>query len=250
MANATSEITASLESLQPVHNKAGLRRRILKWIVGIALAIWIFDLGISLLMNYTRLRRILNSHVAASFGRPVEVGKYNFSMWTGPELEADSVVVSDDPRFGHEYFLRAESLTIHFRWQSLLRGRLELGTLSLSHPSLNLVHDPGGDWNLYEWLPKPPPVQAIGQAKQPAPTQSAIGPVRSSLSVLRFRKIEIDAGRLNFKDGAEKLPIAFINVKGAVETESPGRYRRPAARHDPLDWPRRRHFFALASCGA
>lgn len=230
MANATPAISPLPEAAEPTPDSARrLRlRRALKWLVVVVCALWLLDSGISLLMTHTRLHRRLTARLAAAFGRPVEVGTFEFSLWTGPELEADSVVVEDDPRFGHEYFLRAESLTIRFRWQSLLRGRLELGTLSLSHPSLNLVRNPDGDWNLYEWLPKP---SVPGSAAAPNAAKAAvqpphtIGPVRSNSSVLRFRKIEIDSGRINFKEGASKQPIAFINVNGAFETESPGRWR-------------------------
>lgn len=227
MANTASETIVSSEAPQPAPGGARLRRRLLKWIILAAIFIWVFDLGISLLINHTGLRRRFTAHLAASFGRPVKVGSYDFTLWTGPELEANSVVVTDDPKFGYEYFLRAESLTIRFRWQSLLRGHVELQTLSLSHPSLNLVRNPDGDWNLYEWLPKPASVQPAnpGAPSNPAVRSNAIGPVRTNASVLRFRKIEIDGGRINFKEGDVKEPVAFIDVKGSVETESPGRWR-------------------------
>ena len=230
MANATPEISPLSEAAGLAANGARRRRvrRALKWIVIVACAIWLFDTAASLVITHTRLHRRLTARLAAAFGRPVEVGRFDFSLWTGPALEADSVVVADDPRFGHEYFLHAESLTIRFRWQSLLRGRLELGTLSLSHPSLNLVRNPDGDWNLYEWLPKPTPsafagaTDSSGAVSQPP---HAIGPVRANSPVLRFRKIEIDGGRINFKEGDAKQPVAFVNVKGGFETESPGRWR-------------------------
>ena len=95
-----------------------------------------------------------------AFGRPVEVASYNFTLLDGPTLRAQSVTFGEDPRFGHEYFLRAESLTVRLRWQGLLLGRLQLGTVSLEHPSLNLVRNSDGDWNLAEWLPRPPRVRS------------------------------------------------------------------------------------------
>ena len=193
-------------------------RRLLKIILAFLAALWILDAGISLLIQHTRLQRRLTSHLEAAFGRPVQVRRYEFSLWTGPALEAEYVRVAEDPRFGYEYFLRAESLTVRLHWLSLFRGHIELGTLSLSHPSLNLVRNPDGDWNLYEWLPKP----AGAPATSPGGT---IGPVRSNVFVLHFRKIEIDGGRINFKAGPEKLPFAFVNVNGAFETDSPGRWR-------------------------
>ena len=187
-----------------------------KWILLFLFSIWLLDVGISLLLQHTPLRQKLTARLESAFGRPVEVGKYDFSLWGGPTLEAESVTVAEDPRFGNEYFLRAESLTVRFRWQSVLRGHLELGTLSLTRPSLNMVRDSYGDWNLNEWLPRP-----AGTPSQDIP----IGPARPATSVLRFRRVEVDGGRINFKNGDEKIAFAMTNVKGALETESPGRWR-------------------------
>jgi hypothetical protein len=191
-------------------------RRWPKWILLFVLSLWLVDVGISLVLQHTPLKAKLTARLGAAFGRPVEVGSYDFSLWGGPTLEAHSVQVGEDPRFGHEYFLRAESLAARLRWRSLLHGHLELGTLSLSHPSLNLVRNAYGDWNLGEWLPRP-----AGSPLQNGP----IGPARQMNSVARFRKIEVDAGRINFKNGDEKLPFAFVNVQGDLEVEGPGRWR-------------------------
>lgn len=167
------------------------------------------------MIRHTRLERRLTAQLEAAFGRPVEVGRYDFSLWGGPTLEAQSVVVGEDPRFGNEYFLRAEALSVRLGWQSLLRGHLQLGTLSLTRPSLNLVRNADGEWNLAEWLPKP---------AGPAVQGPLNGPVRAP-PALRFSRIDVEAGRINFKRGDEKLSFAFVGVKGTVETESPGRWR-------------------------
>ncbi len=50
-----------------------------------------------------------------------------------------------------------------------------------------------------------------------------VGPSLPS-SAVRFRRIEVDGGRINFKNGDEKLPLAFVGVKGTVETDRPGRW--------------------------
>jgi uncharacterized protein involved in outer membrane biogenesis len=191
-------------------------RRWPKWIVLFVLCVWLVDVGISLLVQHTPLKAKLTARLGAAFGRPVEVGSYDFSLWGGPTLEARSVQVGEDPRFGHEYFLRAESLGVRLRWRSLLQGHLELGTLSLSHPSLNLVRNAYGDWNLGEWLPRP-----AGSPLQNGP----VGPARQMNFAARFRKIEVEGGRVNFKDGDEKLAFAFANVQGDLEAEATGRWR-------------------------
>ena len=203
------------EPLQPASSRLRPLGRIFKWIFLLVILAWIAAEGASLVIQHTSLRRELTARIEASFGRPVEVGSYDFSFWRGPALEAHSVTVADDPRFGSEYFLRAESMTFGLRWQSLLRGRIDLGTLSLIRPSLNLVRNSDGEWNLAEWLPRP------GDAR------SASAPVGPSLPspALSFRRIEVDGGRINFKRGDEKLPLALVEVSGAVETGGPGRWR-------------------------
>ncbi len=210
----------SVEPIPSAEPPAAVRLRPRAWdrwpkrIVALLILLWIATEGMSLAMQHTRLRGILTAQFETAMGRPVEVGSYHFSFWDGPVVQARSVVVGEDPRFGAEYFLRTDSMAVRLRWRSLLRGRLEFGTISLTHPSLNLVRSPSGDWNLAEWLPRPNPPRPRGFA----------GPIAPSTST-RFHRIEIDGGRINFKIADEKLPFAFVGVTGAVETNGPGRWR-------------------------
>jgi hypothetical protein len=208
----------TVEPPEPLDSAPPPRRawiRWAKWLVILIACLWLASFAISLLIRHSPLQRKFTAHLEAAFGRPVEVGSYDFSFWDGPSLVAYSVRVDEDQRFGHEYFLHADSISVRLRWESLLRGHIELGTLSLSNPSLNLVRDAAGEWNVAEWLPRP------GENAAPP---VAVGPSLPTLP-LRFRKIEIEGGRVNFKQGDEKLPFAFVDVSGSVETDSPGLWR-------------------------
>jgi uncharacterized protein involved in outer membrane biogenesis len=213
--NAYSEPVARAEPLEVTPPKSRLWNRLAKGILLLVIVLWAVSEGISLAAQHTGLRRKLSQHLEAAFGRPVEVGSYDFSFWGGPSLEAESVTVAEDSRFGQEYFLRVDSMAVRLRWRSLLRGHIEFGTLSLSRPSLNLVRNAAGDWNLAEWLPRP-----AGTASANVP----VGPLLPS-PALRFSRIEVSDGRINFKRADEKLPIAFVGVSGTVETDTPGRWR-------------------------
>ena len=192
----------------PPRSRLGLwPRRILLLFV----CLWLVEASVSLLIHYSGLQRKLTARLSAAFGRPVEVGRYSFSLWTGPVLQAQSVTVGEDPRFGNEYFIRAESLSVRLRWQSLLRGHLALGTLSLSQPSLNVVRNSAGEWNLAAWLPQP-------NQRPPSATLN-------SRPALPIERIQVDAGRVNFKLGDEKLPFAFVAVNGTVQADGAGRWR-------------------------
>jgi len=205
----------STEALEPDRSRPRAWRRWPKRILVFLILLWIAAEGISLAIQRTRLRSILTAQFEATMGRPVEVGSYRFSFWGGPVVQARSVIVGEDPRFGAEYFLRTDSMAAHLRWRSLLHGRVEFSTIALTHPSLNLVRSSTGDWNLAEWLPRP--------SALPAPRGFA-GPIAPPLPT-RFHRIEIDGGRINFKLADEKLPFAFVNVTGAVEINGPGRWR-------------------------
>ncbi len=215
MSDTLSQSVAASQPLPSVHARPHGWSRWLKWIVLLFVFLWLAQIGTSLLIRHTRLQGRITARLETAFGRPVQVGNYNFSLWGGPTLQAQSVTFGEDPRFGHEYFLRAESLTVRLRWQGLLRGHIQLGTVSMERPSLNLVSNPDGDWNLAEWLPKP--------ASTLSPVSGGPAAATTSQSV-RFSRIEVDSGRINFKRGDEKLPFALVGVTGYVEPAGAGRW--------------------------
>jgi hypothetical protein len=174
--------------------------------------------GLTRFLQTNSARRYLIAHLESSFGRPVEVRRFGFSLLDGARLEAFSLTVSEDPRFGNEYFLRADTLTAGLRWLALLSGRFEFGTLSLSQPSLNLVRDRQGRWNIEDWLPPAP--LALSRAGFVGPRAAQTEPALERLS-----SIEVDDGRINFKQGDEKTPFALINVSGHVDQNGPGRWQ-------------------------
>ena len=131
-------------------------------------------------------RRYLIAHLAASFGRPVEVSWFDFSLLDGARIEAHFVSVSDDPHFGNEYFLRADTLTAGLQWTALLTGRFEFGSVSLSRPSLNLARDAEGHWNIERWLPP---------ASPPGARPGFVGPLAPARDVRAARPYRIDVDR-------------------------------------------------------
>jgi len=201
---------SSPDSPAPPHR----RRHFLRWIFLLLVIYGAAGIALSWMVQHTRLRSSLTARIEAAFGRPVEVGRYSVSLLGPPRLVAESVTVAEDPRFGSEYFLRAEKLTAGLRWGALLRGKLELDTLSFTQASLNLVRSSDGDWNLAEWLPRP----AV-----PAASSAAGNSKRAK--VPQLARIEFSGGRINFKRGADKAAFALVEVSGGAEQVSPGRWQ-------------------------
>ena len=175
------------------------------------------QIGVSLLVRTHRMRAYLTTQLEKAFGRPVEVGNFAVQLLPTPRLDAEQITVGEDPAFGKEYFLRADNLSAGLRWAGLLRGHFEFGTLTLSRPSLILVRNAQGRWNLERWLP---PAKAAAEA-----TARVYGPPSAIAPVNRLLKINFDDGRVNFKIADDKLPFAFTGVSGSVEQVATGRWQ-------------------------
>ena len=125
------------------------------WKVGLTavLVIVVMQAAVSLVARTHHVHAYLVARLERAFGRPVEVRSFGARILPNLQLYADGVTVGEEPAFGHEYFLRAEHLSAGLRWFGLLRGHFEFGTLSFSKPSLILVRNSQGRWNLEQWLP-------------------------------------------------------------------------------------------------
>jgi hypothetical protein len=189
------------------------------WKVGLAIVLLmvVFQAAISLMARTHRVHAYLVARLERAFGRPVEVRSFDARILPSPQLYADGITVDEDPAFGHEYFLRAEQLSAGLRWFGLLRGHFEFGTLSFSKPSLILVRNSQGRWNLEQWLPPAKTNPSLGAR--------VYGPLPPAAPVNRLERIEFDEGRVNFKKEEDKLPFAFTSVSGSVEQVSPGRWQ-------------------------
>jgi uncharacterized protein involved in outer membrane biogenesis len=193
------------------------KRKWLRLIFILAIALFAASIGLSRALRTSSARRFLIAHLEASFGRPVDVGRFDFSLLDGARLEANSVTIAEDPRFGNEYFLRTDILRAGLRWPALFSGRFEFGTLSLSRPSLNLVRNSQGRWNLEQWLPP-----ASSSQSHPG----FVGPPAAprSISTARLYRIDIDGGRINFKQGDDKSALSLIRVSGRLDQDASGRW--------------------------
>jgi len=188
-----------------------------KWIGALVILLVLAQLGLPFLLRTHRMRTYFLSHLQRSFGRPVEARRFSMDILPFPRLDVEGVSINENPSFGREYFLRADRLTASVRWFGLLRGHFDFGTISLSRPSLILVRNEQGRWNLEGWLPPAP-------SKSTA-TAISYGPQSPADSGNHLQKIEFDEGRINFKTGDEKRPFAFTNVSGSVEQMGPGRWQ-------------------------
>jgi hypothetical protein len=155
-----------------------------------------------------RLRSRIAGSISSAVGRQVDIGSVSVHLLPQPGFDLGNFVVHDDPAFSAEPMLRSDDVSATLRVSSLLRGRLEIASLNLTEPSVNLVRNSSGHWNLENLLER--------AAKTPvAPTSKATNETRPA-----FPYIEADRGRINFKFGAEKKAYALTDADFSFWQES------------------------------
>ncbi len=160
------------------------------------------------LINVGRFRLSVADGLSRALGRPVSVGSVHLRLFPRPGLDLEDLVVQDDHGFSAEPLLRSAEVQAALRVGSLWRGRLEIASLSLSYPSLNLVRRSDGRWNLESLLERARQIPT-------APT-----PERSAGPRPRFPYIEAKGGRINLKLGQEKTVYALSDADFALSLPS------------------------------
>ncbi len=154
------------------------------------------------------LRTRIARSISTSLGRRVEISSASFRFLPQPGFDLDNFVVYDDPAFSLEPMLRSDEVTASLRIASLLRGHLEISTLRLIEPSLNLVRNNNGHWNLEYLLERAAKASAAPTGKPASETRP------------EFPYVEASGGRINFKFGMEKKQFALTDADFALFQDS------------------------------
>jgi len=190
----------------PIQTK---KRKHRGWIALAAVVMLLLLILLPPFLNINRYQRRIAASISGALGRPVHIGSVGFRILPTPAFTIEGFVVGENPAFGDEPFLRAETVTATLHPSSLWRGHLEFATISLDTPSVNLVRNAEGKWNIEGIL-----LQA--EQIRTAPTGQ-----RSAGSVPRFPYIEATQARVNIKLGAEKMPFSLTDAKLALWLTDP-----------------------------
>ena len=148
-------------------------------------------------INVSRYQRRVARNISASLGRPVHFDQISLNLLPIPGFTLRNFVVDEDPAFGSEPILRASQVRANLRLRSLWSRHVEFSKISLTDPSVNLVHTASGQWNIESLF-----LQA--SHSEAAPTaQKYAGPAP------RFPYIEASGARLNLKLDQVKTPFAL-----------------------------------------
>jgi hypothetical protein len=170
-------------------------------------------------ISVNRYQRRIATSISDSLGRPVHLDSVVLNILPLPGFTLENFVVDEDPAFGSEPVIRANSVRATLRLSSLWSRRVEFSTISFTEPSVNLVHTSAGKWNLESIL-----LHAAHVAAAPTDQKKA-GPAP------RFPYIEATGARLNLKLDNEKTPISLTDADFALWLPDPQQWHLRLSAH-------------------
>ena len=124
----------------------------MKWIlVGVAaivVLVIVALLAVPYLVDLPRVQALIATNASQALGRPVKFESMRISALPLPAVALHGLEIAEDPQFGKSPFVRLESGTVRLKLWPLLRGRVELGDITLKKPVISVVQAPDGRLNL------------------------------------------------------------------------------------------------------
>jgi hypothetical protein len=193
-------------------NSQGRQRKQTKtWLALSALAVVIALVIVPPFISVRRYKNRITQVISQSVGRPVRLSSVELRILPRPSFVITDLVVQEDPAYGAEPVLHANSVTASIRLLPLWwRARLEISRISVDEASLNLVRTGEGHWNLDSFF---------RTAAARAQTSGGDG------GAMPFPYLEATDSRINVKDGVEKLPYSLVNADVSFWQDSPGEWR-------------------------
>jgi uncharacterized protein involved in outer membrane biogenesis len=188
-------------------------------LIGLIILIIIVALAVfAATFNVNKYRRTIQSELEKRLGRQVTLGDMHLSVLP-PSFRVQNLAIADDPRLKSEKpFVQAQELDVAVKLLPLLHKSVEVGSLNLRRPTVELIKNTHGVWNFASIGPTqeqnaPPPAEKQPQSAKPSagqqpsqiPSQPSAGENQKS-GQLSFDRLVIQDGQVAITDQQAKTP--------------------------------------------
>jgi AsmA protein len=181
--------------------------------------------------DVNKYRGTIQSELQKRLGRQVALGDMRLSVFP-PRFRVQNLAVSDDPAFSTDApFVKAQELDVSVKLLPLLHKQVEVDSLELQRPIVNLIKNSSGTWN-FDSLGRSAanPAGPSGASGTPAPSPST-SPAKPSPSTPPQSSAEqqFTLGRLTISDGQtsildqqkSKTPSLYDHIDVTLKDFSP-----------------------------
>jgi AsmA protein len=186
-------------------------------IVGIVVVVLIIVVGVLFAtFNPNDYRATVQAKLEQQLNRKVSLG--NMSLGLFPlRFEVADLSISDDPKFSNSPFIQTQELSVSVKLLPLLSKSVEVDSLSLDRPSVQLIKNAQGVWNFASIGQQAPASPAPAASKPSAvPPPSAAPSTPSSEQQFSLGELAINDGQIAITDLQDRRPRTVydhINLK-------------------------------------
>lgn len=210
-------------------------RKLLIAVVVILLLVVVLVVALPSIINVNQYRGQIQAELQKQLNRPVQLG--NMSLSVMPlAVKVDNVTIGEDPSFhSNAPFAQVQQLDVHVELFPLLAKKIQVSSLTLEKPKIELIRDASGVWNFASLGQKTAaPAKAAGQpGAQPGGFElSKLSIADGQIAVTDYQKHQsravYDHIDLTLKDFAPNQPFsldvtAHLPGKGTQTLELSGK---------------------------
>ncbi|HET7205071.1 MAG TPA: AsmA family protein [Terriglobales bacterium] len=194
--------------------------------------------------NVNQYHGLIQSELEKRLGRQVSLGDMHLGIFP-PRFQVENVSIADDPRFNSpKPFVQAQRLDVSVKLFPLLHKSVEIDSLTLNRPVVELIKDKQGVWNFAslgnsQSSTAQPGAPAGNQPQKPKPTTPAGTPSNqpSTQGSQQFSlgKLVINDGQLSLTDRqTSNKPSVYDHIDVTLKNFAPDKpFSIDAAAHMP-----------------
>jgi len=146
--------------------------------------------------------------------RKVEVEDVRLTLFPTLGIQLRKVVIADDPTFSHHQFLSIPSLHVAVQWKPLLQRRIEVKSVVITHPIVQIIRSAKGTFN----------ISTMGKVSPSGPVPSGGSKSKDGVSplfgFLGVKEFSLTGGTLQFEDRMHQPSNVYQIEHLAFDTES------------------------------
>jgi AsmA protein len=177
------------------------------------------------LIDANQYRGQIQAELQQRLNRPVQLGELSLGIFP-LRVEANNVTIGEDPSFHSNVpFAQVSQLDVSVKLFPLLAKNIEVNSLELNRPRIELIRNAQGVWNFSTVAsapagpPNAPAPTKPQQPAKPAPTQ----PAPSTSNGLTLGKLQISDGQIAVTDLQKRQPRAvYDHIDLTLKDYAPG----------------------------
>jgi len=190
-----------------------MKKRLVLIVGGVAAALVLLIVVVSLAVDVNQYRGVIEARLERQLGRDVTLGELSLGLLP-PRFQVSGTSIAESPAFGDRpVFVSTDRLAVRIGLLALLGGNIQINSLELDRPNVELVRNADGVWNF----------STLGPAgESPQPDAPASPSDAASTRAFVLERLVIRDGQVAVSDLGEGTRAVYDHIDVTVRDFAPG----------------------------